>query len=104
MTGRGKRDSSDAGAWQVYVVECRDGTFYTGIAIDLDRRLRQHDSGRGARYTRGRGPVILRHSERCGTRGEALRRELELKRLSRAGKQAIMRRNPLRRAGPGRRS
>ncbi|MSP17073.1 MAG: GIY-YIG nuclease family protein [Myxococcales bacterium] len=75
--------------WVVYIVRCRDGTLYTGIARDLARRLREHDEGRGARYTRGRGPVTLLYRELVATRGDALRREAAVKRLPLAAKRAL---------------
>ena len=68
-------------SWLVYIVRCRDGSLYTGITNDLERRLRAHNEGRGARYTRARRPVIVVHQEPCATRGEALRREAALRRL-----------------------
>ena len=77
--------------WLVYIVRCRDGTLYTGITNQLSRRLAAHDGGRGARYTRGRGPVRLVHVERCADRPAALRREIAIKRLPRARKQALTR-------------
>jgi putative endonuclease len=61
------------------------------VTNDLARRVAQHDAGRGARYTRGRGPVVLIHSEPCGARGDALRREAALRRLSRRQKLALAR-------------
>jgi putative endonuclease len=73
-------------AWFVYVVRCRDGTLYTGISRDLDARLARHNQGKGARYTRGRGPVALVHSERLPTQAEALRREAAIKALPRQQK------------------
>ena len=72
--------------WFVYILECRDGTFYTGITTNLERRERQHNDGKGARYTRMRRPVMLLYSERCKNRSEASIREAELKSLSRADK------------------
>ena len=75
-----------AKAWCVYVVRCRDGTLYTGITNDLARRLVAHDSGKGARYTRARGPVTLLHREPARDRGAALRREAAIKKLTRAEK------------------
>lgn len=72
--------------WYLYIVECRDGSLYTGITDDIPRRLEQHNSGKGAKYTRGRGPVCLRYQETCGTHGDALRREIQVKRLSRKEK------------------
>ena len=74
----------------VYIVECADGTFYTGWAKDVAARVRVHNAGRGARYTRARRPVRLRYWEECPDRAAAMRRELEIKHLSRARKQALM--------------
>ena len=76
--------------WCVYLLRCGDGTLYTGITNDLPRRLAAHVRGRGARYTRGRGPLALVHSEPAGTRSAALRREHELKRLRRRAKLALL--------------
>jgi putative endonuclease len=75
--------------WHVYILRCADGTLYTGIAIDVDARVKRHASGRGARYTRGRGPLVLVHVERAGSKGDALRREAAIRRLGRAGKEAL---------------
>ena len=72
--------------WFLYVLECGDGTLYTGIARDVSARLAAHEAGRGARYTRGRGPLRLLGKRRCASHGEALRLELALKRLSRQDK------------------
>lgn len=72
--------------WILYILECGDGTLYTGITDDLPRRLAAHRSGKGAKYTRGRGPLVLRYQERCGTHSEALRREWAVKKLSRRQK------------------
>ncbi|MDY6775852.1 MAG: GIY-YIG nuclease family protein [Halobacteria archaeon] len=67
----------------VYVVECSDGSLYTGYTTDTDRRLEEHNSGDGAKYTRGRTPVELVHEEEYGSRSEAMRREHEIKQMSR---------------------
>lgn len=72
--------------YQVYILECRDGTLYTGISTDPDRRLREHNRGRGAKYTRSRLPAVLRYREPQADKGAALRRELEIKGLTRAQK------------------
>ena len=74
----------------VYVVECADGTYYTGYTTDVDRRVAEHDAGEGAKYTRGRAPVELRHVERYDSRSAAMSREYEIKRLSRAEKEALV--------------
>ncbi len=79
-------------AWQVYILRCGDGSLYTGIARDVAARLRRHESGRGARYTRGRGPLALVHVEEAASHGEALRREAAIRRLGRAGKEELIRR------------
>ena len=78
--------------WEVYLLRCADGTLYTGIARDVQRRLRQHNGelAGGARYTRGRRPVELLWVEACGNRSEARIREAEIRRLSRAGKLALI--------------
>jgi len=73
-------------AWFVYIAECADGTLYIGVARDVLARLAAHDAGRGARYTRGRGPLRLLAKRRCPTHGDALRFELALKRLRREEK------------------
>jgi predicted GIY-YIG superfamily endonuclease len=72
--------------WRVYILLCGDGTLYTGVTNDLDRRLAAHASGRGARYTRGRGPFRVVVVEEAASRGDALRRELAIKRMSRRQK------------------
>jgi putative endonuclease len=76
--------------WFVYVARCADGTLYTGIALEVAARIAAHDAGRGARYTRGRGPLALCAVRRCATKGEALRLELALKRLRRADKERLV--------------
>jgi len=74
----------------VYIVRCADGTLYTGYARDPVRRVRAHNAGRGARYTSGRRPVRLVYSEACATKGAALKREHEIKRRPRKGKEALV--------------
>ena len=72
--------------WYVYILECGDGTLYTGITDDVLRRLRTHETGKGAKYTRGRGPLKLRYQEECESYSHALRREIEIKRMKRQDK------------------
>jgi len=76
----------------VYLLECGDGSLYTGMTSDLQKRLLLHRAGKGAKYTRGRGPLILRYVEVQPDKGSALRRELQIKRMSRAQKWAMIRR------------
>lgn len=76
----------------VYLVECADGTLYTGIARDVAARVELHNQGKGARYTRGRGPVRLIGSSGPLDRGDALRLELEIKRVPRPQKADVLRR------------
>lgn len=73
-------------AWHVYVLRCANGSLYTGMTNDVTRRLAAHNAGRGARYTRSFGPVTLVWSERLPTRGAALRREAQIKAMSRRQK------------------
>lgn len=75
--------------WCVYMLQCSDGSLYTGITNNLDARLQAHENGTGARYTRGRGPLTLVYREPCENRSEALQREAAIKRLRRAGKMAL---------------
>lgn len=76
----------------VYIVRCADGTLYTGYARDPDARARVHNAGKGARYTSGRRPVRVVYTEACATWGDALRRERGVKRLTRAQKEALIKR------------
>ncbi len=73
-----------------YILECADGTLYTGWTEHLDRRVKAHNAGRGARYTRGRRPVRLVYWETHPSRNAAQRREAALRRLSRAQKQRLI--------------
>jgi predicted GIY-YIG superfamily endonuclease len=76
--------------WVVYIIECSDGSLYTGISNDMVRRLEQHNAGMASRYTRSRRPVCLRYREPCDNRSDALLRECALKLLSRKEKQALI--------------
>lgn len=77
--------------WFVYMLRCADGTLYTGITTDIDRRLAEHngEGGVGARYTRSRRPVVLAYSELASSRAEASRREAAIKQLDRTRKLAL---------------
>jgi putative endonuclease len=81
------RDTS----YSLYIIRCADGTLYTGIATDVERRLREHESGaRGARYLRGRGPLRVEFCETLGSRARAQRYEYRVKRLQRKHKEALI--------------
>jgi len=77
--------------WVVYMLRCGDGSLYTGVTNRLQDRLQAHRAGKGARYTRGRGPLRLLYVEHAGPRGDALRRELQIKRLTRRDKLRLAR-------------
>ena len=76
--------------WYLYILRCCDGSLYTGITTDVQKRLKAHRTGRGAKYTRGRGPLELVYQECCGSHSQALRRELEMKALPREKKLCIL--------------
>ena len=71
------------------MLRCGDGTLYTGIAVDVEQRLIMHRSGKGAKYTRGRGPLELVYTEVCGTHSDALKRDIQLKALPRTEKEKL---------------
>jgi predicted GIY-YIG superfamily endonuclease len=74
----------------VYIVRCADGTYYTGWAMDVDRRVAEHNTGRGSRYTRTRRPVILVYQEVAPDRGSAMRREAAIKGYGREQKERLI--------------
>jgi putative endonuclease len=76
-------------SWMVYVVRCKDGSLYTGVTTDPERRLAEHNRGSGAAYTRSRLPVALIYLEVAADRSHALQREHAIKRMSRAEKEAL---------------
>ena len=76
--------------WYLYILRCRDDTLYTGITTDVEKRLEAHRSGKGAKYTRGRTPLELVYQEVCGSHSQALKREYQVKALSRAEKQKLL--------------
>lgn len=76
--------------WILYILRCADGTFYTGITNDLERRIEAHDTGKGAKYTRGRGPVQILYTEQFVDRADASRRERIVKSLSRTEKEKLI--------------
>jgi putative endonuclease len=82
--------SGNEGPWFLYMVECRDGSLYTGVTNDIERRLGQHNDGTGARYTRSRRPVKIRYREACNDRSTALMRECAIRLLSPKEKWALI--------------
>lgn len=76
--------------WHVYILRCADGTLYTGIAKDVERRLAQHAAGRASRYTRARLPVTVVWTREAASWSAALREEIRIKRLSRAAKEEMV--------------
>ena len=77
--------------WYLYILHCKDNTLYTGITTDIPRRLEAHRSGKGAKYTRGRTPLELVYQEALHSHSEALKREWEVKALSRKEKDQLIR-------------
>lgn len=77
-------------AWYVYMLRCGDGSLYTGSTTDVTRRLSQHQSGRGAKYTRSRLPVVLAYTEEAADRSSAFRREAAIKKLARGEKLKLL--------------
>lgn len=75
----------------VYIVECKDGTYYTGYTNDIDNRIERHNSGKGAKYVRGRGPVKLVYTKKYRRKKDALRAERDIKGLKRAEKERLVR-------------
>ena len=73
----------------VYMLRCKDNSLYTGWTNDLEHRLEAHRSGKGAKYTRGRGPLVLVYTEELPDKGAALKREASIKRLTRKEKQQL---------------
>ncbi|MBI3359620.1 MAG: GIY-YIG nuclease family protein [Chloroflexi bacterium] len=85
-----KRGVKDNRSYYCYIVECADGTFYTGWSVDVETRVKAHNAGRGARYTRARRPVKLVYSERQPSHAAALRREAAIKQWPRARKRQLV--------------
>lgn len=84
-----RASAKGADRWFVYVARCADGSLYTGIARDVDERIALHDAGKGAKYTRGRGPLAVCAVRRCASKGDALRLEHAVKRLRRHDKERL---------------
>jgi len=74
----------------VYIIQCKDGSFYTGMTTDVERRFIEHKTGKGGRYTRSHLPLKVVYTEKCKDRSSALKREDEIKRWRRAKKVALI--------------
>ena len=85
-----KTKTTPAKEWLVYILKCRDGSYYTGITNDLAKRLKAHTAGTASKYTRSRLPVRAVYRERLRTKSRALRRELKIKKLSREQKTLLI--------------
>ncbi|MDG5789966.1 GIY-YIG nuclease family protein [Evansella sp. AB-P1] len=79
-----------SGNHYVYVLQCQDTTYYTGYTTDIEKRMKAHKEGKGAKYTRGRGPFSIVHEETYSTKREALQREYFIKQLSRKEKEKLI--------------
>jgi putative endonuclease len=79
-----------AQTWKLYILHCSDGTLYTGITTNLERRITEHESGKGAKYTRGRAPLKLVYTESFQTKSSALMREAKIKSLTKAEKMGLI--------------
>ncbi len=91
--GAGSEPSPGQGegvSWSLYILACADGSFYTGVTTDPERRLAEHNAGRASRYTRTRRPVVMVYREACGTRGCALARECAVKEMPRRAKEKLI--------------
>ena len=85
--------------WNIYILQCGDGTFYTGITEDLKKRIGKHNTGKGARYTRSRRPVTLVYFEECASNLDAIKREIDIKKLGHINKKLLIKRWVLPRHG-----
>ncbi len=87
---RGPKKKMKGEPWSLYILQCGDGSLYTGVTNDLNRRFEMHSRGKGSKYTRSHLPVDLVYSEVCGTRVEALVREMKVKSLPRGKKEILI--------------
>jgi putative endonuclease len=81
---------SNESLWYVYILKCADNTYYTGITNNIKRRIQQHNTNKGAKYTKGRGPFSLVYQDKCKDRGEASRKECAIKKLCLAEKISLI--------------
>ena len=86
----GNRQKMHKPQYSVYILKCNDGSLYTGISKDVETRIELHNDGKGAKYTKSRRPVALKHLESGFSHGDAIRREVEIKRMSKSQKVALI--------------
>lgn len=79
-----------ANNWSLYILRCGDGSLYTGITVNIADRLEKHRSGKGAKYTKGRGPLELVYQEKCGSHSDALKREYAMKQITKSEKEKLI--------------
>ena len=77
-------------AWTLYILKCNDDSYHTGITNNIEKRIADHEAGKGAKYTRGRGPFEIVYQEKCLDRSSASKREFEVKKLSRSEKENLL--------------
>ncbi len=88
-----KRKKKGEKDWFLYVLKCKDGSFYTGVTNDVQRRFKMHENGKASKYTRARRPVKLIYEELCGRRADALVRECQVKAYSRKEKEELIKKS-----------
>ncbi|MBN1870254.1 MAG: GIY-YIG nuclease family protein [Candidatus Omnitrophica bacterium] len=76
--------------WYVYILKCNDGSYYTGISADIERRIKQHNDGKGSRYTKLRRPLVLVYAEKYQCKHDAEKREVEIKKFGVKGKERLI--------------
>jgi len=86
----GPTPSEPEAAWFLYLIRCKDGALYTGITTNVDRRFAEHQSGKGAKYLRGKAPLTLVFQQKIGSRSAALKAEASIKKLPKADKETII--------------
>jgi len=91
MPDKTKTNTANQSAdWFLYLVRCRNGHLYTGISTDVTRRFAEHQAGKGAKYLRGKGPLQLVYQRKIGSRSEALKTEIKVKKMPRKAKESMI--------------
>lgn len=79
--------------YYIYIAECKDGTLYTGYTVNLENRIKAHNDGRGAKYTRGRIPIVLKYYEEYECKSDAIKRELQIKKYTKSKKSELFKKD-----------